>query len=397
MFEVDNSEGNLMENQFTKAVESIRQTIYDITDGKPFVLVIMPFDASKQKILEQVAVAADKYGRRCVRADEIEVGAIDILTKIQVAITIADLVIADITDHNPNVFYELGYSHHCKGTPPLLIAHATAKPATDLKGLEVIYYEDETEIPKRIHGHLRSLLSSRPTLLTDFLLGEIPLPAYILTGPKFLNGEMSGDNLGIVGLLTAFAAIQGTPQLLSAATEDTRVYSQQANLYLIGSPNVNSFTRKALIDVQGQVRMWDFAKPVLTQGPTGIQVPLALYRNSNGTRIEQCAEWRDGVVVRDWGLILRARNPKSEGRVIMVMAGAHSLGTGAACQIATRTRDVAEISKKLKAGMLENKADVLWILVEGSVPDTSNPDQFEAKVIEVGTYTPFSRHASAGR
>lgn len=105
-------------------------------------------------------------------------------------------------------------------------------------------------------------------------------------------------------------------------------------------------------------------------------------------------------MVGDWAPTepwLSARHPKFTNRVIIVMAGAHSLGTGAACLVATRTRDVAEISNRLKAGELENNNDVLWALVEGTIRDTATPDQFESRVIDAGTYTPFANHAYARR
>jgi hypothetical protein len=117
----------------------------------------------------------------------------------------------------------------------------------------------------------------------------------------------------------------------------------------------------------------------------------------NRKRIEHRTEWHGGLVTKDFGLVFRARRPEFKNRVVIFMAGAHSLGTGAACSAATRTQDVAQISNRLKPGSLITKNDVSWALVEGTRGGgTGAPDQLEARGIDTGTLTPFSNSAYAG-
>jgi len=77
--------------------------------------VIMPFSKTEScsqqtwtKIYEEMikpAITGSKLGFTCERAKPRTGNLIrDILTKLNVA----DVVIADLTDRNPNVFYELG-------------------------------------------------------------------------------------------------------------------------------------------------------------------------------------------------------------------------------------------------------------------------------------------------
>ncbi len=81
----------------------------------------MPFSATKKctseewtEIFENVhspAIAESRLGYECKRSS-IRPGAFikDILTQLNEA----DIVLADLTDMNPNVFYELGVRHTLK-------------------------------------------------------------------------------------------------------------------------------------------------------------------------------------------------------------------------------------------------------------------------------------------
>jgi hypothetical protein len=98
---------------------------------------------------------------KCVRADFVSrTGSItrDVLSRLYRA----DAVIADLTDLNPNVFYELGVRHALRsGT--VLVAIKGTKPPFDVGDLRVISYEDrvggeKVAIPQ-IQDALRSVLA----------------------------------------------------------------------------------------------------------------------------------------------------------------------------------------------------------------------------------------------
>ena len=98
---------------------------------------------------------------RCVRADFVtKTGSItrDLLGRLYRS----DAVIADLTDLNPNVFYELGVRHALRsGT--ILIALKGTRPPFDVGDLRLIGYEDrvggEKEAIPQIQEMLRSLLA----------------------------------------------------------------------------------------------------------------------------------------------------------------------------------------------------------------------------------------------
>jgi hypothetical protein len=95
---------------------------------------------------------------RCVRADFVtESGSItrDLLGRLYRS----DAVLADLTDLNPNVFYELGVRHALR-TGTILIALKGTKPPFDVGDLRVIPYEDRVGGEKDAIPQIQDLLLS---------------------------------------------------------------------------------------------------------------------------------------------------------------------------------------------------------------------------------------------
>ncbi len=81
------------------------------TAPKPFVFVLMPFDEKFNDIYKfGIKGAADDAGGIAQRVDE-QIYAEGILEQIFTQINKADVIVADMTGRNPNVFYEVGYAH----------------------------------------------------------------------------------------------------------------------------------------------------------------------------------------------------------------------------------------------------------------------------------------------
>jgi len=103
--------------------------------------VIMPFEKSFDGIWETVIrptiVAA---GDECLRADDIFAPG-SIIDDIVKLIRDADYIIADLTRHNPNVYYELGFAH-ALSKPVILLTSDVSTLPFDLRQLRVIEYSD---------------------------------------------------------------------------------------------------------------------------------------------------------------------------------------------------------------------------------------------------------------
>jgi hypothetical protein len=81
------------------------------TSPKPFVFVLMPFKAEFTDVYELgIKQACRDAGAYCERVDE-QMYDGSILDRIYSQIAKADVIVADMTGQNPNVFYETGYAH----------------------------------------------------------------------------------------------------------------------------------------------------------------------------------------------------------------------------------------------------------------------------------------------
>jgi hypothetical protein len=81
----------------------------------------------------------ESLGYKCTRADEIpESGMIP--AQIDISLKEADLVIADLTDKNPNVMYEVGF-RQALGRPLIMIAQDIAGLPFDVKQYRTIEYK----------------------------------------------------------------------------------------------------------------------------------------------------------------------------------------------------------------------------------------------------------------
>ena len=73
----------------------------------------------------------------------------------------AEVVIAEITSANPNVFYEVGYAH-ALNKPTILLAQRGAPPPFDISSFQVIYYNNtiggKAEVERNLSRHLEAIL-----------------------------------------------------------------------------------------------------------------------------------------------------------------------------------------------------------------------------------------------
>jgi hypothetical protein len=123
--------------------------------------VLMPFDESFKPLYDKVIkLAVGEAGLDCKRADDI-FGTNPIIEDIWEYINKAKIVIADLTNRNPNVFYEVGISH-ALGKRTILLAQKIEDVPFDLRHIRCISYEDNSEgrrkLKENLDGTLRNLL-----------------------------------------------------------------------------------------------------------------------------------------------------------------------------------------------------------------------------------------------
>jgi hypothetical protein len=129
----------------------------------PHIFVIMPFkepyDTVYREVIEPVA---RREGYQVVPIDEVS-GPGVILEDIQQQITRAHAVIAEVSNHNPNVFYELGYAH-ALGKPAVILVRRqddTIMPF-DIRGFRAVFYDDSIggkhALERNLQEQLRAVL-----------------------------------------------------------------------------------------------------------------------------------------------------------------------------------------------------------------------------------------------
>ena len=109
------------------------------TVPKPFVFVLMPFDEALDDVYNLgIKPACEHVGAYSERVDE-QIFEEPILQRIYNQIAKSDLIIADMTGRNPNVFYEVGYAH-ALGKPVILLTQRVEDIPFDLKHYPHIVY-----------------------------------------------------------------------------------------------------------------------------------------------------------------------------------------------------------------------------------------------------------------
>jgi hypothetical protein len=122
--------------------------------------VLMPFGASwSRRIWERhLGPIIAECGFTPRRADEFT--GHDIMEDIWLGLNTAEMVIADITDRNANVFYELGIAHTL-GKPIILLTQNIADVPFDVNRYRVIEYEDNSDGYDKLARLLPTYLASR--------------------------------------------------------------------------------------------------------------------------------------------------------------------------------------------------------------------------------------------
>ena len=109
--------------------------------GQRSAFVLMPFEERLEWAYERlVKPAFEDAGYRVSRADDIG-NQQNILKDIVTAILESDVIIADVTDANPNVYYELGLSHALE-KQVVLLSQNVSKAPFDLRSYRIIEYGD---------------------------------------------------------------------------------------------------------------------------------------------------------------------------------------------------------------------------------------------------------------
>ena len=390
--------------------ETVEDSVRHLQQGRPSCFIIMSYREEYDHWYADVSkFIENELGLLCRRADRHQGSGMDLLAKVHAMILHADVVIAEISEESPNVYYEYGFAMAHR-RPPILVARKGVVPPTDLRGIEFLPYEDGVKADAAFRQKLKEVVQARLRTpvpeLRKMLEPIFPFPTYMLAAPRVPGAGSRhwwhpdetttfGDNEGIRGLFSAFGNIFGTsqmPELLHAEYVPDSLFAQDANFFLIGSPKVNPGTEHFLRAARRQwVPEWYMAQTgKLTDCTMTICGPDA-WANEYSRPVERKMD--DSV--DDYGLLIRMPHPRHPTRLVMMMMGRHSIGTGAACLAATSPGLITRIRDALASdqAQLEIKSIPFWALVCGTMNKEGQVHAEAVRLVACGRYRPSDRTA----
>lgn len=163
--------------------------------------VLMPFADEYHEVYDGVIKPTlEQRGMACKRADDIY-SPRPILITVMEQISKAELVIAELSGRNPNVFYEVGLAHLMKPNEAVVLLSRTMDDVPfDLRHLRLIIYENssdgfqrlKTELEKTLQGLGLAQAHEEPTAASS---GEPMVDQPEPSGAPLLEGDWTSATL----------------------------------------------------------------------------------------------------------------------------------------------------------------------------------------------------------
>lgn len=179
-------------------------------------------------------------GYEPVRADQ-DTGALIINEMIE-RLYFADLVLADMTIPNGNVYYEVGIRHACKENGCVLLAADWSKPLFDVAQMRTLRYPlPEGDI---LEATARAIVAATKDKIKTLAGGSSPVHESIKGYPSNVDEAAAST---MKGAMLEFAAFQGEIRALRARPRSTRMEGAKQIVANYWRPPVTSPTALALM------------------------------------------------------------------------------------------------------------------------------------------------------
>jgi hypothetical protein len=145
----------------TNSQEVVVNPIFRARDLKPeanLCFVLMPFKPSFERLFnEKIKPTVWSCGFRCIKANDLY-SPTPIIEDIWIHIFKSQVIIADVTNRNPNVFYEMGIAHTI-GKPVIIITQDKTDIPFDVSQYRFFQYSDDTNGWETLCNNLRSAIT----------------------------------------------------------------------------------------------------------------------------------------------------------------------------------------------------------------------------------------------
>src|SRR5688572_22483250 len=144
----------LRTGEITTEQVAAAKKLFNRASGRKVCFMIMPFNRILNPVYQVVSQALKEQGWTVLRADEI-VRPRRITDAIFQATLMSDLIVADLTGSNPNVFYELGLAH-ATGCDVIMLTQERKIPF-DVTTESTIFYKPHNKGLRELDQQLRRL------------------------------------------------------------------------------------------------------------------------------------------------------------------------------------------------------------------------------------------------
>lgn len=198
--------------------------------GKKTCLVICPIGNDGEKTRENsdkllnliIRPVLEELGfEKPIRADEINASG-TISNQIVTMLFDFDLVIADLSNYNPNVFYELAIRHFIKKPVIHMITNGQDIPF-DVSGMRTIFYNFELEKGNDAISKLKQQIENMDTIEADN-------PITTASGYRNMFGSLHGTESGLNDSDLLFKALERFENKLISTLSEMRNLSIDPNL-----------------------------------------------------------------------------------------------------------------------------------------------------------------------
>lgn len=148
---------NYYDETFLQQIELILEEELNSSSDSNYVFVIMSFDEKYDDVFESLKIAGQLVKNRSLLVERVSepLGDYIITEKIEQSIKRAEIIICDVTEKSPNVYYELGYAR-AKNKTIILTAKKGTKLPFDIQQHRTNFYNNTTHLQKIIMNELSS-------------------------------------------------------------------------------------------------------------------------------------------------------------------------------------------------------------------------------------------------
>lgn len=261
----------------------------------------------------------------------------------------AAAVVLEVSDRNPNVYFEMGLAHTSPETRPLILCNKDATKdvliASDVRDVVRLNYPDGdvSSVDGSIARHIRKVIKKQiqqeikgdewarlkriwsggtSTRQITVVCPELPRsyrPKYAAkTSSEFVNLARFGDLDALVEVLTLLPKLFPNAEVKYVTSEEVQRPDKQGNLIVIGGPDFNTVAEELLEEEK-------FPFEYCTKdGKSSFRVA--------GTNLCLSLNTRKGRVCQDYGLFARFPNPLNKRNTVVMIGGLQTFGVLGAAQ-----------------------------------------------------------------